>query len=196
MFEKYLSESKYINYNDKNIQELAKKLKEESKDEIDLIKNTFNFVLEKIHHSWDVKDKRVTVSASDCLREGVGICWAKSNLLSALYRANGIPSGISYQRLTLGDTPDTGYCIHSLNTVYISSLDKWIRLDPRGNNENIHAKFSLDKEILAFTVNSEGEKDYFDNNEEPDKGLMKVLENNTDALYMYSHCLPDKLSWE
>ena len=69
----------------------------------------------------------------------MGICWAKSNLFAALLRANNIPAGICYQRLTLGDTPDTGYCIHALNAVYIKSINKWIRLDARGNKNGINA---------------------------------------------------------
>lgn len=193
MFENYLEETEYVNYSDRNVNKLAQKLKNESNSEIDLIRNTFYFVRDKINHSWDVKDNRVTVSASDVLREGVGICWAKANLLAALLRANGIPSGFSYQRLTLGDTPDTGYCIHALNTVYVSTINKWIRLDARGNNKNILAEFSLEDEILAFKICSEGEFDYRDNHSSPDEKLMMILKNSTDAIDMYLHHLPDRL---
>ena len=143
-----------------------------------------------------MQDKRVTVSASDVLREGVGICWAKANLLAALLRANGIPSGFSYQRLTLGDTPDTGYCIHALNTVFVSSYDKWIRLDARGNKESIQAEFSIDEEKLAFKISSVGEIDYKDNHSYPDEKLMVVLKHSTDAIDMYLHHLPDTLGYD
>lgn len=119
MNQAYLEATKYVDYDHPKIQQQARQLKKESSDEIDLVKNTFQFVRDKISHSWDVQDSRVTVSASDCLREGVGICWAKANLLAALLRANGIPSGFSYQRLILGLTPDTGYCIHALNTLIL-----------------------------------------------------------------------------
>lgn len=74
MFENYLEETEYVNYSDRNVNKLARKLKNESNSEINLIQNTFYFVRDKINHSWDVKDNRVTVSASDVLREGVGIC--------------------------------------------------------------------------------------------------------------------------
>lgn len=195
MLNEYLEKSKYVNYDDSNVRNMADRLRAESVDELSLVKNTYLFVRDEINHSWDVQDKRVTVSASDVLREGVGICWAKANLLAALLRANGIPAGFSYQRLTLGDTPDTGYCIHALNTVYIKSLNKWIRLDARGNKEGINAEFSLDDENLAFHITSEGEEDYHDNHSYPDKRLMKVLEESTDALDMYLHHLPDRLSY-
>ncbi|TDE67284.1 transglutaminase family protein [Streptococcus sp. KCJ4932] len=196
MNQEFLEVSEYIDYLHPEIQKLAHQLKNESIDEIDLVKNTFHFVRDDIHHSWDVKDKRVTVSASDCLREGVGICWAKANLLAALLRANGIPSGFSYQRLILGSTPDTGYCIHALNTVYLDSLGKWLRLDARGNKKNVQAEFSLDEERLAFYPDAEGEVDYHDNHAKPDQGLMMVLEKSTDAIDMYLHHLPDRLTCE
>ena len=192
----FLKATEYIDYYDPGVKAAAEKLREDSTDELSLVKAAYHFVRDSIHHSWDVQDPRVTVSASDALREGVGICWAKANLLAALLRANGIPAGFSYQRLTLGDTPDTGYCIHALNTVYLSSLDRWIRLDARGNKEGIQAEFSLGEEKLAFPIKSVGEKDYHDNRPDPDPGLMKVLKESDDALDMYLHHLPDRLSEE
>ena len=98
-------------------------------DEISLIKAIYEFVRDDIKNSWDVQDKCVTKFATEVLEQGVGICWAKANLLAALLRACGIPAGICYQRLTLGDVPETGFCIHALNAVYIKSLNRWIRLD-------------------------------------------------------------------
>lgn len=195
MFEEYLEETEYVDYSDENIKKLAAVLKAESKGEIELIQKAYHYVRDVVKHSWDVQDTRVTVSASDVLREGVGICWAKANLLAALLRANGIPTGFSYQRLTLGDTPDTGYCIHALNTVFVASCDKWIRLDARGNKEGIQAEFSLDEEKLAFKISSEGEMDYRDNHSFPDESLMIVLKQSTDAIDMCLHHLPDTLGY-
>ena len=158
------------------------------------MKNTYHFVRDEIKHSWDVQDKRVTVTATDVLKEKVGICWAKANLLTALLRANNIPTGICYQRLTLGDTPDSGYCIHALNAVYIKTIDKWIRLDARGNKVGVNAEFSLDREQLAFEIRTEyDEVDYKTVYAEPLKITMDVLENSTDALYMYLHSLPERI---
>ena len=195
MYNEYLEKTKYVDYDDPAVSKVAERLKAESADELSLVENTFLFVRDEIKHSWDAQDKRVTVSASDTLREGVGICWAKANLLAALLRANGIPAGFSYQRLTLGETPESGYCIHAMNTIYISSMDKWIRLDARGNKEGINAQFSTEEEILAFYIRCEGEEDYHDNHSYPDQGLMKVLEESTDAIDMYLHHLPDRLSY-
>jgi hypothetical protein len=33
-----------------------------------------------------------------------------------------------------------------------TQFDKWIRLDARGNKENINAYFSLNEERLAYTI--------------------------------------------
>ena len=163
-------------------------------NEVDTVKRTYHFVRDEIKHSWDIQDRRVTARASDVLQEKVGICWAKANLLAALLRANQIPAGICYQRLTLEDTPESGYCIHALNAVYLSSLKSWIRLDARGNKEGIQAEMSLDQEQLAFAVRPElGEIDYQEVYAEPLPVTMDILEKSTDALYMYQHLLPQAL---
>ena len=192
--EEYLSVSKYINWKDNRILSKAEEFKLKYTDEIALIKVIYEFVRDEIKHSWDVQDKRVTKSAIEVLEQGVGICWAKANLLAALFRACGIPTGICYQRLTLGDVPETGFCIHALNAVYIKSLNRWIRLDARGNKEGVNAQFDLEQEKLAFFVRSDlGEVDYGIVYANPSEKLMQVLEENTDALYMYLNCLPDSI---
>lgn len=193
MFEEYLKCTKYVNFDSPEVKAKADELMKKSANDILLIKNTYEFVRDEIKHSWDAQDKRVTVTASDVLRESVGICWAKANLLAALLRANNVPSGFSYQKLTLGDTPDTGYCIHAMNTVYVPSYAKWVRIDARGNNENVHAEFSLEEEKLAFKITSEGEMDFHNNLSEQPVTLMKVLEENDDALDMYKYRLPDNI---
>lgn len=115
---------------------------------------------------------------------------AKSNLLAALLRAN----GICYQRLTLGDTPESGYCIHALNAVYVSSVDKWIRIDARGNKEGVDAQMRIEGEQVAFPVREKMEEaDYCEVYAHPSEKLMTVLKNNSDAIEMYLNGLPDAL---
>ena len=117
------------------------------------------------------------------LKNKTGICWTKSCLLAALLRANDIPSGISYQYLTRADDASDGYIIHALNTVYISPLKKWIRLDARGNKSGENALFSLEKEFLAFPARPEfGEKDYRDNHSDLDFRLKEVLRASRNIL--------------
>ena len=90
--------------------------------------------------------------------------------------------------------PETGFCIHALNAVYIRSLNRWIRLDARGNKAGVDARFDLEQERLAFSVRRDfGEVDYGIVYANPSDKLMKVLEESTDALYMYLNCLPDSI---
>ena len=106
------------------IQEKVQELKDQSCDDADYIKRAYIFVRDEIPHSWDIQSNIVSRTASDALINKTGICWAKSCLLAALLRANGIPSGISYQLLTIAEDDSLGHLVHALNTVYIEDSDK------------------------------------------------------------------------
>ena len=174
--EKYLMETPSIDYMDPFIQNKVRELMSQSEDNLDYMKRCYMFVRDEIPHSWDIETNIVSKTASDVLKNKTGICWTKSCLLAALLRADGIPSGISYQLLTRADDDSEGYMIHALNTVYLKDFNKWIRLDARGNKENINAYFSLDEEHLAYTVRSElGEIDYHDNHADLDDRLVNIL---------------------
>ncbi|MBQ6628931.1 MAG: transglutaminase family protein [Methanobrevibacter sp.] len=174
--EEYLIETPSIDYMNFHIQERVQELKNQSDDNLDYIKRSYIFVRDEIPHSWDIKTEVVSRTASDVLKNKTGICWTKSCLLAALLRANQIPSGISYQLLTRADDASEGYMIHALNTVHIKDLNKWIRLDARGNKENINAYFSLDEEHIAYSIRSElGEIDYRDNHDDLDERLVNIL---------------------
>lgn len=180
----YLSVTASINHNHPDISAQVEKLKNHSDNEIDYMKNAYYFVRDEIPHSWDISVPTVSRCASEVLENKTGICWTKSCLLAALLRANGIPSGISYQYLTRADEDDSdGYIIHALNTVYVKELDRWIRLDARGNREDVHAEFSLDKEILAFEVREQlKERDYRNNEPDLDARLVKILMESENIL--------------
>jgi transglutaminase-like putative cysteine protease len=184
MNEEYLTETKTINYRNPIIQEKASELKAVTVTTIEYIERAYEFVRDKIPHSWDIQSTIVSRKASEVLKNKTGICWTKSCLLAALLRANGIPSGISYQLLTRADDDDSeGYIIHALNTVYIEEQSKWIRLDARGNKENVHAEFSIEEEHLAFPVRSEfGEVDYRNNDSDLDERLVSILNNSENIL--------------
>jgi transglutaminase-like putative cysteine protease len=193
--EMYLQASPYINYLHPQVQSLIQSFSEKEASEIDRVKSVFEYVRDNIRHSYDIETREVSRTASDTLENKHGICYAKSHLLAAILRGLGIPAGISYQRLTLYDKPEDGFCIHALNTVYIRELDRWIRLDARGNKPGIDAQFSIHDEKLAFTIRTEyEEKDYMDNFAEPHPDIIKTLEVNDDCLIMYQNGLPEQLS--
>ena len=184
----YLCETECIDFRDPAIMEKSRELQAKSGNSLDYMKQVFLFVRDEITHTWDAKKTVVSRKASDVLRNKTGICWTKSCLLAALLRANGIASGISYQKLTRADEDASeGYIIHALNTVYIAELDKWIRLDARGNKENVHTEFSIDREMLAFLVRPElGEIDYRDNHPDLDKRLKNILEESENILNIHT----------
>ena len=111
----YLDETKSIDYNNPHIQEKVQELKNKSSDDRDYIKRAYIFVKDEIPHSWNIQTNIVSRTASDALINETGICWAKSCLLAALLRANGIPSGISYQLLTIVEDDSLGHIVHALN---------------------------------------------------------------------------------
>lgn len=188
----YLKASEYIDYYDDQIQALIRSF--DQNNEIEKIIAVFEFVRDKIHHSYDINSTNVTRKASEVLQQGHGICYAKSHLFAALLRGMDIPSGICYQRLTLYDQPEDGHCIHALNTVYLRDLNKWIRLDARGNKKGIDAQFSIEEEKLAFPIREEcGERDYLINYSEPHPEIIKTLETYSDCMEMYQRGLPDQL---
>ena len=190
----YLEESALIDHTHPAIAEWAAAREVSGRSDAEIAREAFEFVRDGIAHSWDIQSPRVTAKASDVLEHGEGICYAKSHLLAALLRRQNIPAGVCYQRLTLGDTPDTGYCVHALNTVYLDSLGRWIRLDARGNKPGVNAQFSLNEEKLAFAVRPKiGECDYPTNYAVPHPKIAATLFDNTDCRAMYAYHLPTEL---
>jgi len=58
-------------------------------------------------------------------------------------------------------------------------MDKWIRLDSRGNKEGVNAQFSLEKEILAFPIRNElGEVDIKMIYSDPNVNVVLALEKS------------------
>ncbi|MCQ6557185.1 transglutaminase-like domain-containing protein [Paenibacillus mendelii] len=190
----YLAETEELDFRHPDIQEIASELYAASSNEQDFVRKAYEFVRDEISHSWDIQSTRITCKASEVLLYKEGICYAKSNLLCSLLRSKDVPAGFCYQRLTIGDTPDTGYCIHALNAVYLRSIGQWIRLDARGNKVGINAEFSINKEKLAFPVREEyDESDFPIIYMQPNPQTMTVLKQNTDCIEMYLHGLPTHL---
>ncbi|MBM7566004.1 transglutaminase-like putative cysteine protease [Paenibacillus sacheonensis] len=192
--EAYALESEEVDFSDPAIAAKAEELTRGCADEMDYVQRAYRFVRDEVAHSWDIRSRRITRTASEVLTFGEGICYAKSNLLCALLRSKGIPAGFCYQRLTLGDTQGTGYCVHALNAVFIASEERWVRLDARGNKAGIQAEFSLDAEKLAFPVREhEGEIDYPGVYAWPNSKTMDALKQYADCINMYLHGLPSSL---
>ena len=153
---KYLESTQYINWDNPSIIAKAKDLSVGCANSVEIAQRCFEFVRDEIKHSWDYQLNPVTCRASDVLAHGTGYCYAKSHLLAALLRANSIPAGLCYQRLTITDQPP--FCLHGLNAVYLEDFG-WYRLDARGNKPGVNAKFCPPMEKLAFPIVIKGEAD-------------------------------------
>lgn len=154
--QRYLSASTYIDFDTPEVRACARRLAEGRASEDEVARACFEFVRDEIRHSSDFKLNPVTCKASDALRHGTGYCYAKSHLLAALLRANGIPAGLCYQRLSVG-TEGAPYCLHGLNAVYLKGAG-WYRIDARGNKPGIDARFEPPLERLAFPVRERQER--------------------------------------
>ena len=148
---KYLEETKIIDFTNSDIQNLARELSKNCTTDEEIAKNCFTYVRDNINHSGDFRDEITTCIASDILKYKTGWCYAKSHLLAALLRANGIPTGFCYQRLSCSEYKKDIYCLHGLNAVYLKNYG-WYKIDARGNKEGVNAEFFPPLEQLAFNL--------------------------------------------
>lgn len=184
----YLQSSDFIDFDHPAVAGKAKELAAGCKTEEQLAERCFLFVRDEIKHSGDFRLNPVTCRASDVLLEGNGWCYAKSHLLAALLRANGLPAGLCYQRLSLdGKAPP--FCLHGLNAVFLKQYG-WYRIDARGNKPGVEAAFCPPVEKLAFPIAIEGEADLPEIWTEPLPVVVRALTENETVEQVYRN-LPD-----
>ena len=155
--ESYLRVTEIIDYDTPDVRRLASTLAGEDSDVTSIAKRCFEWVRDEIKHCTDYKLNPSTCAASEVLRHGTGFCYAKSHLLAALLRANGIPAGLCYQRLSC-DGKGAPFVLHGLNAIHLPEIG-WYRVDPRGNRANVNAQFTPPVEQLAWPLVVEGEAD-------------------------------------
>lgn len=183
----YLASTQYIDWQTPEVLEQAKALACGLKTDTQIARACFEFVRDHIKHSWDYQMNPVTCRASDVLKHGTGYCYAKSHLLAALLRANEIPTGLCYQRLTITHEPP--FCLHGLNAVFLKDHG-WYRVDARGNKENVDAQFCPPREQLAFNIVSVGEADLPEIWAEPLPTIVNALNQGCDFQQVADN-LPD-----
>lgn len=168
----YLSSCEAIDWQHPFVLQQAEQLKQQSV--LETAKQCFEFVRDEIMHSSDFQLNPVTWAASQVLRHKTGYCYAKAHLLAALLRANGIPTGLVYQRLCLNDDNQDPYCIHGLVAANLPEYG-WYRMDPRGNKKGVNAQFCPPKEQLAFAGKLKGEGLYEGVHAQPFPEVIGVL---------------------
>jgi len=166
----------------------ARVLRADLRDPTEIARRAFEWVRDEIRHSGDFGLTPVTVAASEVLAHGSGFCYAKSHLLAALLRANGLPAGLCYQRLSLDDE-GRRFCLHGFNAVLLPGIG-WYRADRRGNRTGIDAQFVPPTERLAFSARLPGEADLPDVWADPIPVVLEALRSHSDAAILGDH-LPD-----
>ncbi|MGW2488428.1 transglutaminase-like domain-containing protein [Streptomyces sp. NPDC001606] len=185
----YLAADEAIDHQHPVVRETAARLAQGVADSYAYAQAAFEFVRDTIPHSADAGDPRVTWRASDVLEQRTGICYAKAHALTALLRAEDIPTALCYQRLMHDD--GSGHALHGLVAVRFNGA--WHRQDPRGNKPGVDARFSLDGERLAWTADpARGERDYPGLFPAPHPAVLDVLEAAPDRAYLWE-TLPDAL---
>jgi transglutaminase-like putative cysteine protease len=184
----FLAPSRIIDFDHPQVSKTASLLAAGTSHEIDLVRKCFEFVRDGIQHSWDFQRNPVTCRASDVLLHETGYCYAKSHLLAALLRANGVPTGLCYQRLSVGES-GSPYCLHGLNAVYLKEHG-WFRLDARGNKAGVNAEFRPPVEVLPFAIRGPHERDLPEIYAEPLPNVVAVLETSPDVAFVHAN-LPD-----
>lgn len=184
----YLESSVYVDWTYPKVKAKANALSAGRESSIEVVSACFEFVRDEIKHSWDYQLNPVTLKASDVLEHRTGFCYAKSHLLAALLRANGIPAALCYQRLTIADDRPP-FCLHGLNAVYLEKYG-WVRLDARGNKEGVQAAFNPPGEYLAFDIKNDGERDIEGWFAEPLAEVVDTLKKYPD-IHLVAENLPD-----
>lgn len=202
--EEYLQTSDIIDWRHPTVLEQARQIaserhyqdptmgkpKTEAHQTENLAKACFEWVRDQVAHSVDHQMNPVTCRASDVLKYKTGYCYAKSHLLAALLRANNIPAGFCYQRLSLNDQ-GAPYCLHGFNAVYLEAFG-WYRIDSRGNRNGINAQFTPPHKQLAFPAKLAGEVEFQEVLAEPLLLVVDVLKRYEDWEQAL-HNLPDLL---
>jgi transglutaminase-like putative cysteine protease len=172
--EEYLRASEIIDWQHPEIVEFAKQIASGHKTSTAISKACFEWVRDEIRHSFDYQMNPVTCRASEVLRYKTGYCFAKSHLLAALLRANQIPAGFCYQRLSIDDK-GAPYSLHGFNAIHLPEIG-WYRIDARGNKEGVNAQFIPPEEKLAYYPHLPEEADFQAILAEPLEMILKVLQ--------------------
>jgi transglutaminase-like putative cysteine protease len=140
----FLGASRIIDHDHPDVRARAAELR--ALEPVETARRCYEWVRDHIRHTGDHPCDDITCAASEVLRAGTGLCFAKSHLLAALLRANGVPAALAYQRIR----EDERFVLHGLVACLLPEHG-WYLCDPRGNKPGIDAQFTPPEERLAFT---------------------------------------------
>lgn len=186
--EEYLQATEIIDWQHPEVTKLSNQIASGHSTSMAIAKACFEWVRDEIFHSVDYQMNPVTCRASDVLKHRTGYCYAKSHLLAALLRANQIPAGFCYQRLSINDK-GAPYSLHGLNAIHLPEMG-WYRVDARGNKTGVNAQFSPPQEQLAYQVRLPEEADFQTIFANPLQTVIEALQAQTKWDEMHRN-LPD-----
>ena len=188
-FEPFLRSTRVVDWQDSRVLARAKLLARDRGGQIEVARACFAWVRDEIPHTLDHELDPITCSASEVLAHGTGVCYAKSHLLAALLRANGIPCGFVYQRLPCDDL-GASFCLHGLNALWLPGVG-WYRVDARGHRAELpQAQFEPPREVLPY-----GDPLFPGIWAEPVGMVVRALETHRDRRALLAN-LPDAVALE
>jgi len=188
----YLEDTIVIDWQTPIVFERARRIAADHASVEDRLRAAFSFVRDEISHSFDIETDELTCNASEVLRAGHGLCYAKSHLLAALIRYCGFPAGFGFQRLRSEESPER-FVLHGFVGVRLPDDGRWAALDARGDNDIVQTVFDLEKPSLAFTPDPErGEETLPLIHSKPVKHIVQML-SKAGSLKRARRTLPDSV---
>ncbi len=150
----YLQEEPKIEVNSKLIKHTAQKIIPTATNDVDTVKNIFDYVFNRLRYNYDDinKDKGALLA----LTSGTGVCEEFSKLFTALCRAKGIPARIrkGFELPFIFDDSDDIKNGHAWVEVYFDKYG-WVTFDPTNKiDDNIRIKMQ-EKNIFPYDFMSE-----------------------------------------
>lgn len=190
---RYLEDTITIDWQSPGLMETAGALLEGRDGPEARLEALFRFVRDDVPHALDVQPERATCRASEVLREGHGLCYAKSHLLAGLLRYAGFPTGFCYARL-VSEAQRSGFVLHGFNAVYWAPTETWLLLDASGREAAPEASVRFEAPWgLPFAVDPEAGESFLPHIlRRPPKRIIDLLERAPDFAAV-SRNLPDTL---
>lgn len=200
---RYLEDTITIDWQTPAVSDCARRLLAPATTPQDGIERIFRFVRDEIAHSFDLdlepgraragSDREIACRASEVLRIGHGLCFAKSHLLAALLRFAGHPTGFCYVRL-VDDARPGRFVLHGFNAFYASATGRWILLDARGDRPGVSTECRLEPPFsLAYPPDRERGESFLPRIfKRPGRRVVDALERTPDFEALRRN-LPDRL---
>ncbi len=160
--DRYLEDTGVVDWQTPVVYDKARKLLGPGASTEDRIRAAYEFVRDDIQDclAEGHASEAVPCTASQVLREGAGLSYARCHLLAALLRAQGIPTGFGYQRLVDPGCP-SGYALHGWAAAWLADEERWLPLDPAGRSEGGALAFRLDPPHFAHRPDPEAGEMHF-----------------------------------